>query len=917
VNGVAESLVKLMVNLLELESSEVTVDSLKQNLSSIATLSPFSSLTPSELEWVEKRVLSRVQVVMAAATVVVDTSWIPWINQRRHEIDDYYWSRYIKYLEDIRHVPQNVRVELDNSTQDVLDLTYDPTAEGPWDRRGLVMGNVQSGKTQHYTGLIAKAADAGYKIIIVIAGVHNNLRNQTQERIDEAFVGRRWSGIPGTKHEDVGVSLLQETDGSRQPASFTGASKDFSKASAQSLNLPLASLRVPAVFVIKKNTKTLAELTEWLRGWNVGHGGKILEPLLLIDDEADNASIDVGGGSGISQINKRIRELLSLFERSTYVGYTATPFANIFIDPSSEDEMVKEDLFPRSFIIDLEPPSNYLGPQKVFLSSPSQFVRNVVDNEAFLPLSHKISWVIEELPPSLMRALYCYLLSRSIRTLRNDGLEHSAMMVNVSRFNSVQEQVQLLINDELDRVRNAVRSFGGLGEQAVVENALLSSIRDVYLDEYRESGFSFLEVLGEMHKAISPIDVVLVNMTRKQDPLKYDRYRQQGRHVVAIGGLSLSRGLTLEGLTISYFLRNSKMYDTLLQMGRWFGYRNHYEDLVRIWMTEDSSEWYEHITEVIEELRSELRIMADSRLSPKDFGLKVRRHPASLLITARNKFGRYDEITLSTSFSNRLVETVRIRTDEIDENRSAFEWIGSELVKAGYDVMPKDSRLEIHDVEPSIVLDFLARFKNEDSAKTSLSSQLVLKYLSEMRDEIQSWDIAVPCPESTPQSGIARKQVKFLGYEFLTQLRTPRSIRKENSNLSFLVSAKQRASSRGVEMFGLDDVEVEEVKRAHPGMNLADKHFRAVRKKPLLMLHFISPIPPINDPENEKYEPFGSELIQVLERDFDRVYRVWGISFPNYGSRDRGVEAKYHVNDSWIRNEFGSSDLEGEEFDDE
>jgi hypothetical protein len=909
-SAVFDIFVDTLVRLIENENVEFTVEMLNRHVTNLSNIPPFNELAPDDVERVGRKVLARVQVVMGAATIVVDKEWTPWVNRRRHEIDDFYWARYISFLDRRRGVPRNVRAELDRSTLQVLDMTYDPTASGSWDRRGLVMGNVQSGKTQHYIGLIAKAADAGYKIIIVIAGVHNNLRNQTQERLDESFVGRRWSGIPGSRHEDVGVSLLGGSTATRRPASFTGATKDFNKSSAQSLNVPLASLKEPAVFVVKKNSRTLRELIDWLRGWNLGRDGTIHEPLLLIDDEADNASIDVGRSSEISEINKKIRELLSLFDKSSYVGYTATPFANIFIDPRSEDAMVREDLFPRSFIIDLDPPSNYLGPQRVFLESPHDFLRDVTDNEAFLPVSHKIDWEIDELPLSLVRAVHCFLLSRSIRILRRDGMQHSSMMINASRFNAVQEQIQLLVSEEVERVRNAVRSYAGLGDRAVEESSELKAISDVFGEEYAGSGVSWPQVLAVLNSAISPVEVVLVNMKRKQDPLQYERYRQegQGRHVIAVGGLSLSRGLTLEGLTVSYFLRNSKMYDTLLQMGRWFGYRSNYEDLVRIWMPRESSDWYEHITEAVEELRSELRSMSDSGHSPVDFGLKVRRHPDSLLITARNKFGRFGDVTLSTSFSNRLVETVRIRTDEIAENLETMRWLEQRLVLSGVPIMPKEGRLEVFGVGCDLVVEFLSRFRNFESAKSSLASELVLRYIESMKDHVPMWNVAIPSPSSEGQKGVARREVGFAGYTLLSQQRTPNRVRRLGQDFAFFVTAKQRVSSRGIEAFCLDDAVVEKVRRENPQRNIPDIRFREERETPLLMLHYITAIPP-----DDRSESHGNELIAHLE-ETGGIYAAWGISFPDFKERDCGIEARYHVNATWMENEFGSlNDIEEEE----
>ena len=164
----------------------------------------------------------------------------------------------------------------------------------------------------------------------------------------------------------VGVGRFDHT---RRPVTFTNTIRDFNKATATGVGIPLQNLTEPAVFVIKKNSSTLKNLLEWLREHSARGGGESIdEPMLLIDDEADNASINIRHGAGeVSRINGQIRDLLRMFDRSCYVGYTATPFANIFIDPDTDDQMRGEDLFPRSFIVSLDPPSNYFGATTVFI----------------------------------------------------------------------------------------------------------------------------------------------------------------------------------------------------------------------------------------------------------------------------------------------------------------------------------------------------------------------------------------------------------------------------------------------------------------------------------------------------------------------------------------------------------------------
>jgi hypothetical protein len=320
---------------------------------------PGFEVTDEEAERLCKDIEASLDITMAIGSVVQE-KFAEWLGSRKAEISPYYWERYRQYLEQ-KNFPQRVITRLDGVTDRILGLLENPKKPGPWDRRGMVVGHVQSGKTANYTGLICKAADAGYRLIVVIAGIHNNLRNQTQARIDEGFVGRDSATLLSNKTQKlIGVGKF---GASEFPLTVTNTKQDFNKNTATTLGVQLRALNVPAVLVIKKNASTLKHLNEWLRTHNTqGPSSLVDAPMLLIDDEADNASIDISRDPDkASTINSRIRELLRMFNRSCYVGYTATPFANIFIDPDSEQEMLGEDLFPRDFIISLEAPSNYFG----------------------------------------------------------------------------------------------------------------------------------------------------------------------------------------------------------------------------------------------------------------------------------------------------------------------------------------------------------------------------------------------------------------------------------------------------------------------------------------------------------------------------------------------------------------------------
>ena len=279
-----------------------------------------------------------------------------WLATRREGTDWRYWNRY-RILMESRWSRASVD-SLEQVTDEVLSRLEDPNRPGPWDRRGLVVGSVQSGKTANYTGLINKAVDAGYKLVVVLAGLHNNLRTQTQARLDEGFLG--YSSSPDAVKSPIGVGLIPS---GMVPDSITNRSEsgDFSTAVAKHFNISPGTQ--PLLFVVKKNATVLRNMVKWVGGFayslDSDTGRHYVEnvPILVIDDEADNASVDINpepvdefGQPDLDhdprRINSLIRQLLHLFDKSAYVGYTATPFANIFIHEASRTTREGEDLLP-------------------------------------------------------------------------------------------------------------------------------------------------------------------------------------------------------------------------------------------------------------------------------------------------------------------------------------------------------------------------------------------------------------------------------------------------------------------------------------------------------------------------------------------------------------------------------------------
>ncbi|MEO8839385.1 MAG: Z1 domain-containing protein, partial [Herbaspirillum sp.] len=598
-----------------------------------------------------------------------DDQWI----HKRENITWTYTNAYEAFLLGDGWPPRMVQ-SLSDVTSRILGHLQDPRSEGTtWNRRGLVIGHVQSGKTANYTGLIARAADAGYKLIIVIAGIHNNLRKQTQERIDEAFIGR--SSDPEDRKR-IGVGL---ENGYPNPVTLTNINEDFNKHTAAKSGWTINDFSKPIIFVIKKRVSTLTALYKWLKELNAEGEDQISDvPMLLIDDEADNASINTNKPDlDPTRTNTMIRRILHLFAKSCYVGYTATPFANVFINPDAYDDDAREELFPRDFIYCLDAPTTYFGAEKVFIDdeTSSSIVRPINDCEEFIPYSHKRNDSIAELPPSLYRAFNTFIVARAIRNLRGQANKHCSMMINISRFVPVQRAVREFLSLREKKVREAVRANYMMPESVSSANNYMRELRQAFDAEYSNAGFTWEKVKTALDNVFENLHLYVIN-SKSDETLDYRKYEKEGVGLtaIAVGGLSLSRGLTIEGLTISYMYRNTKMYDTLMQMGRWFGYRPGFEDLCRVHLSHDSINWYSHIALAADELTLQVKRMRRDGLSPRQFGLYVLAHPDSLLITAANKMRSGARVKVRQNFSGRILESYIVSIDS-DVNKANFELI--------------------------------------------------------------------------------------------------------------------------------------------------------------------------------------------------------------------------------------------------
>jgi hypothetical protein len=632
---------------------------------------------PEVRERIVAELETRIVITIGKPTKIVDEhGHVPWyvgdckLNRR-------FFQRYVDLLRQDQGWPQAAIDALDESTDAIMEELEDPEREGPWDRRGLVVGHVQFGKTANYAGVASKAVDAGYKLIIVLAGMHNALRQQTQRRLDRDFLGYvSTSGQNGLPFTRIGVGII---DGSLQAERLTtqAPNGDFSRAVADHVGVGVQQR--PVLLVVKKNASILKNLNTWVKEVLAPLVDTESRPLLVIDDEADQASVDTGQQEfdddevpdpdyEPTRINGQIRTLLKAFSRSAYVAYTATPFANILIHDAAVANEYGDDLFPRSFIINLPAPFNYVGPDVVFGidaaggepsdDDPLPLIRHIDQEvEGWIVQGHKKGFVPrysgeDRIPPSLENAIFSFILVCAARAARNQANAHNSMLVHVSRFRDVHQKVFAQVEEWLTHIKRALKySIGG--------EVARTRLRKLWEDDFgptsaeirgRDAGrdlrpTTWAEIEKQLATAADKIHVQVVNGDMR-DAIDYEGNAEKGLSLIAIGGDKLSRGLTLEGLSVSYFLRASRMYDSLMQMGRWFGYRPGYVDLCRLYLPPDLEIWFRHVASAAEELRSRLDHMAMIGATPEQYGLRIQSHEI-LLVTAPNKMRHAREFQVS------------------------------------------------------------------------------------------------------------------------------------------------------------------------------------------------------------------------------------------------------------------------------
>lgn len=692
---------------------------------------------------------------------------------RQQDIAWKFWNRYQKFLREKEKYQPGVIFQLDRLTNEILDNLYDPTLfDTNFSKKGLVVGQVQSGKTSNFTGLICKAVDAGFNVVIVFAGILDDLRTQTQNRLEKCFLGFTTKDIERIQDNEkigIGVGLI---DNKPIAHAFTTVISDFKESTVNSLGANFQT-KEPILFVVKKNGRILANLKKWLSKKDLD--GK---SVLFIDDEADNASVNTSKNKEkASSINGKIRDILSLFRRNAYVGYTATPYANIFIDRTDEN-----DLFPRHFIVNLPTPSAYLSPEKVFGldtedEQPLPIVNIVKDYKNFVPDKHKLgerdTLCYPNIPESLKYAVRCFILACAVRCVRGQTHKHNSMLIHLSRFQVWQNEIKTLVDRLFKFYKNEI-----LADDIQFNNQLKKDFEENYIcgsgsfqmeyksfvqttSEVINSQYSVLkegispvtwdEVQKQLYYVVSKIEVKALNGA-SADVLAYEEHQEDGYYVIAVGGDKLSRGLTLEGLTISYFLRASKMYDTLMQMGRWFGYRPRYVDVCRLFVSEEINYWFKNITIANNELREDFDYLWESNCSPQQFALKVRTSPGLLITSPLKMFSAKD---LQVSWASTLVETYSLKRTKESKDKNFqltsdfLRNLGQRHIKDGKD----DPRGYLWiNVGYEKICDFIERFEIADTSRIKMNFEKMSEYIKTCvnnYNELQSWRVILRKNQTT------------------------------------------------------------------------------------------------------------------------------------------------------------------------
>ena len=520
---------------------------------------------------------------------------------------------------------------LNFNSEEILQSLPNPVkTECYYKIKGLVIGQVQSGKTANIESIVCRAVDYGYRMVIILSGRTNDLRYQTQKRFDVEVIENSY-----LSKENHWVKLTTEF-------------KDYDSGSTYGID---TNPEKPKIAIIKKNVSVLKKILKDINKLGIEN-----HPTLIIDDECDDASIDTNYGkpdTDPTATNQKIRSLINSFNKVVYIGFSATPFANVFIDINQQ-----EDLYPNDFIYLLEAPKDYTGSKALEENKEKIFINVKEENQAD-----------EFFLGSLKDSIYSFIISCAICKNLDIDLKNYSMLIHPSRLKIEHSSYK----DEVEKIVNYIKSYE---ERPNIFPDIEEKFKEIFVSTFSEDTdkpFDFY--LQDIMSFIKKIDVQTINSdTSDRSFLNYD---ESGKVYILIGGNILSRGLTVDGLLTSFFTRDAKKpnYDTLIQMQRWCGFRKEYLKFTRIYTTPKIKQHLFDLVSIEKDFRQDIREIYDKDLeqTPIDIQPMIRYHDSMNIVSSNKKGASLEKI--SANAKSIKFQTLSFHKEHLQNNIQVIqEW---------------------------------------------------------------------------------------------------------------------------------------------------------------------------------------------------------------------------------------------------
>lgn len=665
------------------------------------------------------------------------------------------WGSYKQKLKD-QGFSENSINNIEKSSYEVLkSLQFDTTKTGPV--KGLVMGNVQSGKTANMAGLMAMAADNGFNYFIVLSGVIENLRKQTANRL----------------YNDLKYSKVKTLIQWNRIDNPTTRSND-AKFSISNFNLRNDS-KEKYFTVCLKNKGRLTSLFNWLKSDT--NKAKQLK-ILVIDDEADQASINTKDiEEDTSTINKLIKDIVNdkEFLAMNYISYTATPYANVL------NETADSSLYPKDFITLLEPSEDYIGPKQIFGTEvPEQspkidIIKEISDTDANLVKDIQKGETGQNIPKSFKEAIKWFILT--VCSMRSLSIKKPISMLIHTSFkidhheliaDKVQNYIKYLKDNYNDEIVNQFKNLYNQEMSVMNRPLFINGMEDYSTPENIPEYPSWDSIKNELDNLINldsneyishiPLNEEKAPIFHRGIHLAIDNSRtkinnQQVRLIypeknnmpevapafIVIGGNTLSRGLTLEGLTTTYFLRTTNQADTLMQMGRWFGYRKGYEIFPRVWLDNMANKRFLFLSQMNEELRDEIKQYAENGSTPIDFAPRIKNSPNYQLIRITSNNKQQSAIAQEFNFYGFNSQTVYFEKNEdllknnLNKTKTFLDSLKTPQVKS--------NKLIWRNIDTAKIKEFLSNYKVTEVDTKMRALPALIEWLEKNGGDLKGWSV--------------------------------------------------------------------------------------------------------------------------------------------------------------------------------